>query len=151
MAVCSQTGCWRWSWEFYMLMCRQQGETVPHWVELEQRGPQNLSPQWHNFFTKATPPKSGTPCGQASKHMIWMGHTHSNHHSTHSKNKESHDEVPIVISPYWKKKKKTFFDLIWCCVGYHVGKLGVSRLSALDEKEPKGNKGLLASRWVSNA
>lgn len=79
---CWQTRCWRRSWEFYVLIHRQQQETVTlsvtAWASMR---PQSLPPQWHTSPNKATPPNGVPPW---AKHLNWSlgggGHTYSNHH-----------------------------------------------------------------------
>ena len=58
MVASRQTWCWR-SQEFYIAICRQQGEDCPlktdrrrlwfqpHWVGLDHRRPQSPPTQWH--------------------------------------------------------------------------------------------------------
>jgi hypothetical protein len=52
MVACRQTWFWM-SPEFYILIHRQQKETVSHWAELEHGRPPIMPPQWHTSFNKA--------------------------------------------------------------------------------------------------
>lgn len=77
MTVYLQTCCLR-SQEFYILICRQQKETVFH------AGP-SLSIWDHKACLHSdTPPKSATPCQPFKQMSLWGGHTYSNHHTYQS-------------------------------------------------------------------
>ena len=82
MATCRQAWCWRQSQEFYILIHRQQGETVCHTEhslsieDLKACPP----PQWHTSSQKATttptrsePPNSATPCGPSIQTGVYGG------------------------------------------------------------------------------
>lgn len=60
MFVFRQTWCWRRSWEVYILVLRQQQETVCHTEHSLSMWPQSLSPQWL-ISSQATPPNGVTP------------------------------------------------------------------------------------------
>ena len=71
--------CWRGSWEFYILVHRQQGKNVCHTGHsLSVRELKACSTvtqflqQGHIYSNKAIPPNSATPYDQVFKHMhLW--------------------------------------------------------------------------------
>ena len=82
MVACMQTWCRRRSWEFYILICRQQREIVNNTGYSLSTGDLKPTPQWHTSSNKATPPIVPLPVDQTFKPMsLWgQGQTYSNCH-----------------------------------------------------------------------
>jgi hypothetical protein len=99
-----QTWCWRWSWEFYILIHRQQRETVCHTGHSLSIGNLIAYPQSETIPLKKpyfliVP----LPMGQAFKHMSLWGPYHSNYHNSYN---------------FW-------FCLIWCMLWRYMGMIHV--------------------------
>jgi hypothetical protein len=84
MVVPRQTWCWRRSWEFYILICRQQKETVYHTGHSLSIGDLKACP--YSGILPPTKPhflKIPFPMYKYSNIWIYGGHSYSNQHTTY--------------------------------------------------------------------